>query len=45
MPERTKNLFLVLNTTSTDRDWGGLKPGTQLGSLTVLFPRINTENN
>ena len=45
MPERTKNLFLVLNTTSTDRDWGGLKPGTQLGPLTVLFPRINTENN
>ncbi len=45
MPERTKNLFLVLNTTSTDRDWGGLKPGTQLGLLTVLFPRINTENN
>ena len=45
MPERTKNLFLVLNTTSTDRDWGGLKPGTQLGTLTVLFPRINTENN
>ena len=40
-----KNLFLVLNTTSTDRDWGGLKPGTQLGPLTVLFPRINTENN
>ena len=45
MPERTKKLFLVLNTTSTDRDWGGLKPGTQLGPLTVLFPRINTENN
>ena len=45
MPERTKNLFLVLNTTSTNRDWGGLKPGTQLGPLTVLFPRINTENN
>ena len=45
MPERTKNLFLVLNTTSTDRDWGSLKPGTQLGPLTVLFPRINTENN
>jgi len=45
MPERTKNLFLVLNTTSTDRDWGGLKPRTQLGPLTVLFPRINTENN
>ena len=45
MPERIKNLFLVLNTTSTDRDWGGLKPGTQLGPLTVLFPRINTENN
>ena len=45
MPERTKNLFLVLNTTSTDRGWGGLKPGTQLGPLTVLFPRINTENN
>ena len=45
MPERTKNLFLVLNTTSIDRDWGGLKPGTQLGPLTVLFPRINTENN
>ena len=45
MPRRTKNLFLVLNTTSTDRDWGGLKPGTQLGPLTVLFPRINTENN
>ena len=45
MPERTKNLFLVLNTTSTDRDWGGLKPGTELGPLTVLFPRINTENN
>ena len=45
MPERIKTLFLVLNTTSTDRDWGGLKPGTQLGPLTVLFPRINTENN
>ena len=45
MPERTKNLFLVLNTTSTDRDWGGLIPGTQLGPLTVLFPRIETENN
>ena len=45
MPERTKNLFLVLNTTSTGRDWGGLKPGTQLGSSIVLFPRINTENN
>ena len=45
MPERTKNLFLVLNTTSKDRDWGGLKPGTQLGPLIVLFPRINTENN
>ena len=45
MPERTKNLFLVLNTTSTNLDWGGLKPGTQLGPLTVLFPRINTENN
>ena len=45
MPERTKDLLLVLNTTSTDRDWGGLKPGTQLGPLTVLFPRINTENN
>ena len=45
MPERTKNLFLVLNTTSTDRDWGGLKPGTQLGPLAVLFTRINTENN
>ena len=42
MPERIKNLFLVFNTTSTDRDWGGLKPGTQLGPLTVLFPRINT---
>ena len=45
MPERTKNLFLVLNTISTNRDWGGLRPGTQLGPLTVLFPRINTENN
>ena len=45
MPERTKNLFLVLNTTSTNRNWGGLRPGTQLGPLTVLFPRINTENN
>ena len=45
MPERTKNLFLVLNTISTDRDWGGLKSGTQLGPLTVLFPRIKTENN
>ena len=45
MPERTKNLFLVLNTTSTDRNWGGLKPGTELGPSTVLFPRINTKNN
>ena len=45
MPERIKNLFLVLNTTSTDRGWGGLKPGTQLGPLIVLFPRINSEDN
>ena len=40
MPERTKDLLLVLNTDASDRSWGGLKPGKKLGELRPLFPRI-----
>ena len=44
MPERTKKLFQVLNTDSRDRKWGGLKSGIKLGTLSALFPRIDSQH-
>ena len=44
MPERTKKLFQVLNTDSRDRKWGGLKSGIKMGTLSALFPRIDSQN-
>ena len=42
MPARTKKLFQILNTDSRDRKWGGLKSGIKLGTLSALFPRIDS---
>ena len=40
MPNRTRDLFHILNNDSVSPKWGGLQPGRELSHHEPLFPRI-----
>ncbi len=43
MPAKTRQVLEVIGAVGTDRQWGGLTPGTSLKGHQALFPRIENK--